>query len=110
MRATLRRVCSRRHAAERHRATAREISVSPCRCSTGTFAGLPRIRRDDCAMDIIEERAPNGCARIEDVISLEELADVTSSFAAAAALDFKGCEWQTLFVPLTHLAYSPAQH
>jgi hypothetical protein len=35
----------------------------------------------------VEERAPNGFVRIEDVISRHELDSIANSFAAAAGLD-----------------------
>ena len=35
----------------------------------------------------MEERAPNGFARINDVISREELDTIANSFATAAGLD-----------------------
>jgi 2-polyprenyl-6-methoxyphenol hydroxylase-like FAD-dependent oxidoreductase len=41
----------------------------------------------EAAMQLVEERAPNGFARIEDVISRHELDSIASSFAAAAGLD-----------------------
>ena len=43
----------------------------------------------EAAMQLVEERAPNGFARIEDVISRHELDAITNSFAAAAGLDVK---------------------
>ena len=41
----------------------------------------------EAAMQLAEERAPNGFGRIEDVISQCELDDIASSFALAAGLD-----------------------
>jgi 2-polyprenyl-6-methoxyphenol hydroxylase-like FAD-dependent oxidoreductase len=41
----------------------------------------------EAAMQLAEERAPNGFARVEDVISQDELRVITRSFAAAAGLD-----------------------
>jgi hypothetical protein len=41
----------------------------------------------EAAMRLAEERAPNGFARVEDVISQDELDVITKSFAAAAGLD-----------------------
>jgi 5-methylphenazine-1-carboxylate 1-monooxygenase len=41
----------------------------------------------EAAMQLAEERAPNGFARVEDVISQEELDVIAKSFAAAAGLD-----------------------
>ena len=39
------------------------------------------------AMQIVEERAPNGFARIEDVISEEEMREISQVFQATAGLD-----------------------
>jgi hypothetical protein len=41
----------------------------------------------ESAMQLVEERAPNGFARIEDVISRAELEASTKPFARAAGLD-----------------------
>ncbi|WP_439400428.1 flavin-dependent oxidoreductase (plasmid) [Bradyrhizobium sp. PMVTL-01] len=41
----------------------------------------------EAAMQLVEERAPNGFARIEDVISRHELDAIVKSFSAAAGLD-----------------------
>ncbi len=41
----------------------------------------------EAAMQLVEERAPDGFARIGDVISREELDRIASSFSAAAGLD-----------------------
>jgi 5-methylphenazine-1-carboxylate 1-monooxygenase len=41
----------------------------------------------EAAMQLVEERAPNGFVRIEDVISRHELDSIANSFAAAAGLD-----------------------
>jgi 2-polyprenyl-6-methoxyphenol hydroxylase-like FAD-dependent oxidoreductase len=41
----------------------------------------------ETALQLVEERAPNGFARIEDVISAEELHAGPQAFAAAAGLD-----------------------
>lgn len=41
----------------------------------------------EAAMQLVEERAPNGFARVEDVIAQHELDDIARSFAAAAGLD-----------------------
>jgi hypothetical protein len=38
-------------------------------------------------MQIVEERAPRGFERIEDVISSEEMERLTASFRQAAGLD-----------------------
>ncbi|MBR1271588.1 flavin-dependent oxidoreductase [Bradyrhizobium sp. AUGA SZCCT0222] len=41
----------------------------------------------EAAMQLVEERAPNGFVRIEDVISRHELDSIANSFAVAAGLD-----------------------
>jgi 5-methylphenazine-1-carboxylate 1-monooxygenase len=41
----------------------------------------------EVAMQLAEERAPNGFARVEDVISQDELDVIANSFAVAAGLD-----------------------
>jgi 2-polyprenyl-6-methoxyphenol hydroxylase-like FAD-dependent oxidoreductase len=41
----------------------------------------------EAAMQLAEERAPDGFARVEDVIAQHELDDIARSFAAAAGLD-----------------------
>jgi 5-methylphenazine-1-carboxylate 1-monooxygenase len=41
----------------------------------------------EAAMQLVEERAPKGFARIEDVISREELDSIARSFTTAAGLD-----------------------
>jgi 2-polyprenyl-6-methoxyphenol hydroxylase-like FAD-dependent oxidoreductase len=41
----------------------------------------------EAAMQLAEERAPNGVARVEDVIAQHELDDIARSFSAAAGLD-----------------------
>jgi 5-methylphenazine-1-carboxylate 1-monooxygenase len=41
----------------------------------------------EAAMQLVEERAPSGFARVEDVISEHELHDIARSFAMAAGLD-----------------------
>jgi len=52
----------------------------------------------EAAMDLAEERAPNGFVHIEDVISSRELADITSSFSAAAGLDTEAVNGRPSFV------------
>ena len=41
----------------------------------------------EAAMQLAEERAPNGFARVDDVISRQELDAIVASFAKAAGLD-----------------------
>ena len=40
----------------------------------------------EAALQLAEERAPNGSARIEDVIARDELEAIAASFSAAAGL------------------------
>jgi 5-methylphenazine-1-carboxylate 1-monooxygenase len=41
----------------------------------------------EAGMQLVEERAPNGFTRIEDVISRSELESIAKSFSATAGLD-----------------------
>jgi 5-methylphenazine-1-carboxylate 1-monooxygenase len=41
----------------------------------------------EAAMQMVEERAPKGFARIEDVIARADLEEIAKSFSAAAGLD-----------------------
>ena len=41
----------------------------------------------EASLQLVEERAPNGFDRIEEVISREDLENITGSFSAAAGLD-----------------------
>jgi 5-methylphenazine-1-carboxylate 1-monooxygenase len=61
-----------------------------------------RTRRfgPEAAMQLVEERAPNGFARIEDVISPEDLKTIAASFASAAGLDPEAVNGRPSFVPL----------
>jgi hypothetical protein len=43
----------------------------------------------EAAMQLVEDRAPNGFTSIGDVISQSELEQITSSFSVAAGLDAK---------------------
>jgi 2-polyprenyl-6-methoxyphenol hydroxylase-like FAD-dependent oxidoreductase len=43
----------------------------------------------EAALQLAEERAPNGFSQLEDVISRDELTTITSSFSTAAGLDVK---------------------
>ena len=56
----------------------------------------------EAAMQLAEERAPNGFARIDDVISRADLEEITRSFSAAAGLDAETVNKRPSFV-------SPAQ-
>ena len=49
-------------------------------------------------MQLVEERAPNGFVRIEDVISRHELDSIANSFAAAAGLDVETVNGRASFV------------
>jgi 5-methylphenazine-1-carboxylate 1-monooxygenase len=41
----------------------------------------------EASLQLVEERAPSGFDRIEDVISRQDLSRITGSFSAAAGLD-----------------------
>ena len=41
----------------------------------------------EAAMQVVEDRAPNGFKRVEDVISQEEMENITSSFKKLAGFD-----------------------
>jgi 5-methylphenazine-1-carboxylate 1-monooxygenase len=53
----------------------------------------------EAAMQLAEERAPNGFARVEDVISQVELNAITTSFAAAAGLDVETVNHRPSYLP-----------
>jgi 2-polyprenyl-6-methoxyphenol hydroxylase-like FAD-dependent oxidoreductase len=52
----------------------------------------------EAAMQLVEERAPNGFTRIEDVISREELDSIVESFTLAAGLDVETVNNRPSFV------------
>jgi 5-methylphenazine-1-carboxylate 1-monooxygenase len=52
----------------------------------------------EAAMQLVEERAPDGFARIDDVISREDLEAITKSFSAAAGLDAESVNGRPSFV------------
>jgi 5-methylphenazine-1-carboxylate 1-monooxygenase len=52
----------------------------------------------EAAMQLVEERAPHGFARIGDVISRQELDSIAGSFAAAAGLDVEAVNSRPSFV------------
>ncbi len=56
----------------------------------------------EAAMQLVEERAPNGFAKVEDVISHEELDSIVNSFTAAAGLDVETVNGRPSFVRPTH--------
>jgi 2-polyprenyl-6-methoxyphenol hydroxylase-like FAD-dependent oxidoreductase len=60
----------------------------------------------EAAMQLVEERAPDGFARIDDVISREDLEAITKSFSAAAGLDAESVNGRPSFVAK---AQSPRQ-
>ena len=53
----------------------------------------------EAAMQLVEERAPAGFARIEDVISREHLERIAKSFSVAAGLDPASVNGRRSFVP-----------
>src|ERR1700733_7494290 len=56
----------------------------------------------EAAMQLVEERAPHGFDRIENVISREELDSIAGSFAAAAGFDVETVNTRPSFVRPTH--------
>jgi 2-polyprenyl-6-methoxyphenol hydroxylase-like FAD-dependent oxidoreductase len=52
----------------------------------------------EVAMQLVEERAPNGFARIDDVISREDLHAIADSFSSAAGLDPEAVNGRPSFV------------
>ena len=59
----------------------------------------------EAAMQLVEERAPDGFARIEDVISQENWMS-SRSFAAAAGLDVETVNSRPSFVQPTYATLS----
>jgi 5-methylphenazine-1-carboxylate 1-monooxygenase len=51
------------------------------------------------AMQLVEDRAPNGFDRIDDVVSHEEIETIAASFAAAAGLDVATVNGRPSYVP-----------
>jgi 5-methylphenazine-1-carboxylate 1-monooxygenase len=56
----------------------------------------------EAAMQLVEERAPQGFVSIEDVISPEELDSIANSFTAAAGLDVETVNGRPSFVRPSH--------
>ena len=52
----------------------------------------------EAALQLVEERAPNGFARIEDVVSRHELDVISISFSEAAGLDVETVNARPPFV------------
>jgi 5-methylphenazine-1-carboxylate 1-monooxygenase len=55
----------------------------------------------EAAMQLVEERAPNGFARINDVISGDDLQAIAASFTSAAGLNTEAVNNRPSFVPLS---------
>jgi hypothetical protein len=53
----------------------------------------------EAALQLAEERAPNGFVRIEDVIPRGELQAIAASFSAAAGLSVDAVNGRPSFVP-----------
>jgi 5-methylphenazine-1-carboxylate 1-monooxygenase len=53
----------------------------------------------EAALQLVEERAPDGFERIDDVVSRQELETISTSFAAAAGLDVEAVNGRQSFVP-----------
>ena len=60
----------------------------------------------EAAMQLVEERAPNGFSRIEDVISAQELEAITASFSRAAGLDVDAVNDRRSYVEAPALSQS----
>jgi hypothetical protein len=54
----------------------------------------------EAAMQLVEERAPGGFARIDNVISQEDLDAIAASFSSAAGLDPEAVNGRPSFVRL----------
>lgn len=54
----------------------------------------------EAALQLAEERAPDGFAQIEDVVSEQEIKDITASFAAAGGLDVATVNGRPPYVPV----------
>jgi 5-methylphenazine-1-carboxylate 1-monooxygenase len=54
----------------------------------------------EASLQLVEERAPNGFDRIEDVISREELNAIAASFSAAAGIDVQAVNTRRSFLDL----------
>jgi hypothetical protein len=52
----------------------------------------------EAAMQLAEERAPNGFARVEDVISREEMAAITEGYKRKAGFDAQSVNERPSFV------------
>ena len=60
----------------------------------------------EAALQLVEERAPNGFVRIKDVVSRHELDSIANSFAVAAGLDIETVNNRLSFVrPSQETAY-----
>ena len=55
----------------------------------------------EAAMQLVEERAPGGFARIQNVISQEDLDAIAASFSSAAGLDAEAVNGRPSFVRLS---------
>jgi hypothetical protein len=56
----------------------------------------------EAAMQLVEERAPDGFDRISDVISRQELDRIASSFSTAAGLDVETVNNRPAYVRSMH--------
>jgi 2-polyprenyl-6-methoxyphenol hydroxylase-like FAD-dependent oxidoreductase len=52
-------------------------------------------------LQLVEERAPGGFTRVDDVISSAELDAIASSFALTAGLDVEAVNSRPVYVPLS---------
>ena len=60
----------------------------------------------EAAMQLVEERAPNGFVRISDVISQEEMDFISNSFTTAAGLDVETVNGRPAYVRPMHAGAS----
>jgi 2-polyprenyl-6-methoxyphenol hydroxylase-like FAD-dependent oxidoreductase len=54
----------------------------------------------EAALQLVEERAPEGFDRIDDVVSQEDIKSITESFSSAAGLDIETVNGRPSFVPM----------
>jgi 5-methylphenazine-1-carboxylate 1-monooxygenase len=54
----------------------------------------------EAALQLVEERAPAGFDRVDDVVSQKDIEEIAASFSSAAGLDIKTVNCRPSFVPL----------
>jgi hypothetical protein len=84
------------------------MPVTPSGCQISAIRLLVALRGYHEAVELpgkpngVEERAPNGFVRIEDLISQQELDSIARSFSAVAGLDVETVNGRPSFVRPTH--------